>query len=148
MSLVNPYILNQLLLVIIILPVFFDLHISSSQEYKINDLLSLDVQILKNPINLGEEQIIQFLLNDTTLNNKINQTALIEGNIIYLSGIAQPFSLNITSSKWYKYSWTINPDIQKFGTVLVEINLLYNESKINMQNITFNISKEKNINNS
>ncbi|HLN36093.1 MAG TPA: hypothetical protein VK250_12540 [Nitrososphaeraceae archaeon] len=148
MSLVNPYILNQLLLVIIILSVFFDLHISSSQEYKINDLLSLDVQILKNPINLGEEQIIQFLLNDTTLNNKINQTALIEGNIIYLSGIAQPFSLNITPSKWYKYSWTINPDIQKFGTVLVEINLLYNESKINMQNITFNISKEKNINNS
>lgn len=148
MSLVNPYILNQLLLVIIILSVFFDLHISSSQEYKINDLLSLDVQILKNPINLGEEQIIQFLLNDTTLNNKINQTALIEGNIIYLSGIAQPFSLNITPSKWYNYSWTINPDIQKFGTVLVEINLLYNESKINMQNITFNISKEKNINNS
>jgi len=146
--LVNPYILNQLLLVIIILSVFFDLHISSSQEYKINDLLSLDVQILKNPINLGEEQIIQFLLNDTTLNNKINQTALIEGNIIYLSGIAQPFSLNITPSKWYEYSWTINPDIQKFGTVLVEINLLYNESKINMQNITFNISKEKNINNS
>lgn len=145
---VNPYILNQLLLVIIILSVFFDLHISSSQEYKINDLLSLDVQILKNPINLGEEQIIQFLLNDTTLNNKINQTALIEGNIIYLSGIAQPFSLNITPSKWYNYSWTINPDIQKFGTVLVEINLLYNESKINMQNITFNISKEKNINNS
>ena len=144
MSLVNPYILNQLLLVIIILSVFFDLHISSSQEYKINDLLSLDVQILKNPINLGEEQIIQFLLNDTTLNNKINQTALIEGNIIYLSGIAQPFSLNITPSKWYKYSWTINPDIQKFGTVLVEINLLYNESKINMQNITFNISNEKN----
>jgi hypothetical protein len=148
LSLVNPYILNQLLLVIIILSVFFDLHISSSQEYKINDLLSLDVQILKNPINLGEEQIIQFLLNDTTLNNKINQTALIEGNIIYLSGIAQAFSLNITPSKWYKYSWTINPDIQKFGTVLVEINLLYNESKINMQNITFNISKEKNINNS
>jgi len=148
LSLVNPYILNQLLLVIIILSVFFDLHISSSQEYKINDLLSLDVQILKNPINLGEEQIIQFLLNDTTLNNKINQTALIEGNIIYLSGIAQPFSLNITPSKWYEYSWTINPDIQKFGTVLVEINLLYNESKINMQNITFNISKEKNINNS
>lgn len=148
MSLVNPYILNQLLLVIIILSVFFDLHISSSQEYKINDLLSLDVQILKNPINLGEEQIIQFLLNDTTLNNKINQTALIEGNIIYLSGIAQPFSLNITPSRWYNYSWTINPDIQKFGTVLVEINLLYNESKINMQNITFNISKEKNINNS
>lgn len=145
---VNPYILNQLLLVIIILSVFFDLHISSSQEYKINDLLSLDVQILKNPINLGEEQIIQFLLNDTTLNNKINQTALIEGNIIYLSGIAQPFSLNITPSKWYNYSWTINPDIQKFGTVLVEINLLYNKSKINMQNITFNISKEKNINNS
>jgi len=144
LSLVNPYILNQLLLVIIILSVFFDLHISSSQEYKINDLLSLDVQILKNPINLGEEQIIQFLLNDTTLNNKINQTALIEGNIIYLSGIAQPFSLNITPSKWYKYSWTINPDIQKFGTVLVEINLLYNESKINMQNITFNISNEKN----
>lgn len=148
MSLVNPYILNQLLLVIIILSVFFDLYISSSQEYKINDLLSLDVQILKNPINLGEEQIIQFLLNDTTLNNKINQTALIEGNIIYLSGIAQPFSLNITPSRWYNYSWTINPDIQKFGTVLVEINLLYNESKINMQNITFNISKEKNINNS
>lgn len=145
---VNPYILNQLLLVIIILSVLFDLHISSSQEYKINDLLSLDVKILKNPINLAEEQIIRFLLNDTTLNNKINQTALIEGNIIYLSGIAQPFSLNITPSKWYKYSWTINPDIQKFGTVLVEINLLYNESKINMQNITFNISKEKNINNS
>ena len=143
MSLVNPYILNQLL-VIIILSVLFDLHISSSQEYKINDLLSLDVKILKNPINLAEEQIIRFLLNDTTLNNKINQTALIEGNIIYLSGIAQPFSLNITPSKWYNYSWTINPDIQKFGTVLVEINLLYNESKINMQNITFNISNEKN----
>jgi len=141
--LVNPYILNQLLL-IIILSVLFDLHISSSQEYKINDLLSLDVKILKNPINLGEEQIIRFLLNDTTLNNKINQTALIEGNIIYLSGIAQPFSLNITPSKWYNYSWTINPDIQKFGTVLVEINLLYNKSKINMQNITFNISNEKN----
>lgn len=144
MSLVNPYILNQLLLVIIILSVLFDLHISSSQEYKINDLLSLDVKILKNPINLGEEQIIRLLLNDTTLNNKINQTALIEGNIIYLSGIAQPFSLNITPSKWYNYSWTINPDIQKFGTVLVEINLLYNKSKINMQNITFNISNEKN----
>lgn len=144
MSLVNPYILNQLLLVIIILSVLFDLHISSSQEYKINDLLSLDVKILKNPINLGEEQIIRFLLNDTMLNNKINQTAVIEGNIIYLSGIAQPFSLNITPSKWYNYSWTINPDIQKFGTVLVEINLLYNESKINMQNITFNISNEKN----
>jgi hypothetical protein len=144
LSLVNPYILNQLLLVIIILSVLFDLYISSSQEYKINDLLSLDVKILKNPINLGEEQIIRFLLNDTTLNNKINQTALIEGNIIYLSGIAQPFSLNITPSKWYNYSWTINPDIQKFGTVLVEINLLYNKSKINMQNITFNISNEKN----
>jgi hypothetical protein len=144
LSLVNPYILNQLLLVIIILSVLFDLHISFSQEYKINDLLSLDVRILKNPINLGEEQIIRFLLNDTTLNNKINQTAFIEGNIIYLSGIAQPFSLNITPSKWYNYSWTINPDIQKFGTVLVEINLLYNESKINMQNITFNISNEKN----
>lgn len=145
---VNPHIFNQLLLVIIILSVLFDLHSSSSEQYKINDLLSLDVQILKNPINLGEEQMIRFLLNDTTPNNKINQTALIEGNVIYLSGIAQPFSLNITPSRWYNYSWTINPDIQKFGTVLVEINLLYNESKINMQNITFNISKEKNINNS
>ena len=145
---VNPHIFNQLLLVIIILSILFDLHISSSEQYKINDQLSLDVQILKNPINLGEEQMIRFLLNDTTPNNKINQTALIEGNVIYLSGIAQPFSLKITSSKWYNYSWTINPGIQKFGTVLVEMNLLYNESKINMQNITFNISKEKNINNS
>jgi hypothetical protein len=115
-----------------------------SEEYKINNLISLTVKILNKEINPGEEQIIKFLLNDTSLNNTTNKYGLIHGNIIYLSGTAQSFSLNITNSKWYTYSWIIDPQIQKFGTVLVGIDLIYNGSRINVDNISFNIAKKEN----
>ena len=148
MYLVPYYLLNQLFFIIISVLLSFHIYISFSELFKINDLLSLNVQILKKSISPGEKQVIQFLLNDTSINHKINKTAHIQGNIIYLSGIADSFLINITPSQWYNYSWPINPHIQKFGTVLVEIKLLYDESIINIQNITFNIGNEKVLNNS
>jgi hypothetical protein len=81
--------------------------------------------------------MIEFFLNDTSDNNK-KLNARIEGNIIYLSGLAESFSLNITNNQKYNYSWTINPKIQSYGTVLLEVNVVYNEIS-NVANLSFYI---------
>lgn len=114
-----------------------------SEEYKINNSISLNVKLSNKEINPGEQQIIKFLLSDKSIDNKTNSYAIINGNIIYLTGMAQSFSLNISNSKWYTYSWIIDPQIQKFGTVLVGIDLSYNGSRVNINNLSFNIVKEK-----
>ena len=79
----------------------------------------------------------QNFFNDTSDNNK-KSDARIEGNIIYLSGLAESFSLNITDYTKYNYSWTINPKIQSYGTVLLEVNVVYNEIS-NIVNLLFYI---------
>ena len=112
-----------------------------SEEYKINNFTSLNVTLLNKEISLEEPQIINFLLSDKSLNNKTDNYGIINGNIIYLSGIAQSFYLNISNSKLFTYSWIVDPKIQKFGTVLIEIDLIYNGSKIHIDDLPFNIVK-------
>jgi hypothetical protein len=104
---------------------------------KINSNLSLDIEIEKKVILGSDKQMIEFFLNDTSDNNK-KLNARIEGNIIYLSGLAESFSLNITNNQKYNYSWTINPKIQSYGTVLLEVNVVYNEIS-NVANLSFYI---------
>lgn len=114
-----------------------------SEEYKINNFISLNVTLLNKEISLEEPQIINFLLSDKSLNNKTDNYGIINGNIIYLSGIAQSFYLNISNSKLSTYSWIVDPKIQKFGTVLIEIDLIYNGSKLHIDDLPFNIVKAK-----
>ena len=104
---------------------------------KINSNLSLDIGLEKKIIHGGNKQTIEFFLNDTSdFNKKLD--VLIEGNIIYLSGLAESFSLNITNNQKYNYSWMINPKIQSYGTVLLEVNVIYNGIS-NAANLSFYI---------
>ncbi|MFB5599468.1 MAG: hypothetical protein ACE5SW_04490 [Nitrososphaeraceae archaeon] len=131
------------IVLIIVVSLMFVSQTIFSEEYKINNSISLNVKLSNKEINPGEQQIIKFLLSDKSIDNKTNSYAIINGNIIYLTGMAQSFSLNISNSKWYTYSWIIDPQIQKFGTVLVGIDLSYNGSRVNINNLSFNIVKEK-----
>ena len=112
---------------------------------QINSNLSLDIQLEKKVIHSDDKQTIGFFLRDISNNNKTIDVR-IEGNIIYLSGMAELFSLNITSNKLYNYSWTINPKIQSYGTVLLEVNVIYNGSKSNVANLSFSIDDTINTN--
>ena len=114
----------------------------SIEVLQINSNLSLDIQLEKKVIHSGDKQAIGFFLKDISNNNKTID-ARIEGNIIYLSGMAESFSLNITNNKLYNYSWTINPKIQSYGTVLLEVNVIYNGSKSNVANLSFSIDDTK-----
>jgi hypothetical protein len=109
---------------------------------QINSNLSLDVQLEKKIINIGNKQTIGFFLQDISNNKTIG--AKIEGNIIYLSGMAESFSLNITNNQLYNYSWTINPKIQSYGTVLLEVIVIYNGSKSNVANLSFSVDDNNN----
>jgi len=112
---------------------------------QINSNLSLDVQLEKKIINSGNKQTISFFLQDTSNNKTID--AKIEGNIIYLSGMAESFSINITNNQLYNYSWIINPKIQFYGTILLDIYMIYNGSKTNVANLSFSIDDDNNNNN-
>ena len=118
-----------------------------TEVLQINSNLSLDIQLEKKVIHGNDKQTIGFFLRDTSNDNKTID-ARIEGNIIYLSGIAELFSLNITNNKLYSYSWTINPKIQSYGTVLLEVNVIYNGSKSSFANLSFSIDDTININKS
>jgi hypothetical protein len=117
---------------------------------QINSNLSLNIELEKKVINSGNKQTIGFFLKGISNNSKIIDVRII-GNIIYLSGMAESFSLNITNNQLYNYSWTINPKIQSYGTVLLEVIVIYNGSKSNVANLSFsiddisnNINKNKN----
>lgn len=116
-----------------------------TEVLQINSNLLLDIQLEKKVIHSDDKQTIGFFLRDISNNNKTIDVR-IEGNIIYLSGMAELFSLNITSNKLYNYSWTINPKIQSYGTVLLEVNVIYNGSKSNVANLSFSIDDTININ--
>ena len=109
---------------------------------QINSNLSLDIQLEKKIINSSNKQTIGFFLQDTSNNKTID--AKIEGNIIYLSGIAESFSINITNNQLYNYSWIINPKIQFYGTILLDIYMIYNGSKSNIANLSFSIDDNNN----
>ena len=111
---------------------------------QINSNLSLDIQLEKKIINNNNKQTIGFFLQDTSNNKTID--AKIEGNIIYLSGMAESFSLNITNNQLYNYSWIINPKIQSYGTILLDIYMIYNWSKTNVANLSFSIDHNNNNN--
>ena len=117
---------------------------------QINSNLSLNIELEKKVIHSGNKQTIGFFLKGISNNSKIIDVRII-GNIIYLSGMAESFSLNITNNQLYNYSWTINPKIQSYGTVLLEVIVIYNGSKSNVANLSFsiddisnNINKNKN----
>ena len=112
---------------------------------QINSNLSLDIELEEKVIHSGNKQSIGFFLNDTANNSKIIDARIV-GNIIYLSGMAESFSLNITNNQLYNYSWTINPKIQSYGTVLLEVIVIYNGSKSNVANLSFSIDDSNNIN--
>ena len=116
-----------------------------TEVLQINSNLLLDIQLEKKVIHSDDKQTIGFFLRNISNNNKTIDVR-IEGNIIYLSGMAELFSLNITSNKLYNYSWTINPKIQSYGTVLLEVNVIYNGSKSNVANLSFSIDDTININ--
>jgi hypothetical protein len=116
----------------------------SIEVLQINSNLSLDIELEKKVIHSGNKQTIGFFLNDTSNNNKTIDARIV-GNIIYLSGMAESFSLNITNNQLYNYSWTINPKIQSYGTVLLEVNMIYNKSKLNIANLSFYINDSNNI---
>ena len=109
---------------------------------QINSNLSLDIQLEKKIINSSNKQTIGFFLQDTSNNKTID--AKIEGNIIYLSGMAESFSINITNNQLYNYSWIINPKIQFYGTILLDIYMIYNGSKSNIANLSFSIDDNNN----
>ena len=109
---------------------------------QINSNLSLDVQLEKKIINSGNKQTIGFFLQDISNNKTID--AKIEGNIIYLSGMAESFSINITNNQLYNYSWIINPKIQFYGTILLDIYMIYNGSKSNVANLSFSVDDNNN----
>ena len=111
---------------------------------QINSNLSLDVQLEKKIINSDNKQTISFFLQDISKNKTID--AKIEGNIIYLSGMAESFSLNITNNQLYNYSWIINPKIQSYGTILLDIYMIYDGSKTNVANLSFSIDDNNNNN--
>ena len=110
---------------------------------QINSNLSLDIELEEKVIHSGNKQSIGFFLNDTANNSKIIDARIV-GNIIYLSGMAESFSLNITNNQLYNYSWTINPKIQSYGTVLLEVIVIYNGSKSNVANLSFSIDDSSN----
>ena len=134
--------------IILIVVSFFLITIESKGELievsQINSNLSLAVELEKKIINSGNKQTIGFFLQDIS-NNIID--ARIEGNIIYLSGMAESFSLNITNNQLYNYSWIINPKIQSYGTILLDIYMIYNGSKTNVANLSFSIDDNNNKNN-
>lgn len=135
-------------MILIIIIVFFLMTIESKGELievsQINSNLSLDVQLEKKIINSGNKQTISFFLQDTSNNKTID--AKIEGNIIYLSGMAESFSINITNNQLYNYSWIINPKIQFYGTILLDIYMIYNGSKTNVANLSFSVDDDNNNN--
>jgi len=112
---------------------------------QINSNLSLDIELEEKVIHSGNKQSIGFFLKDTANNSKIIDARIV-GNIIYLSGMAESFSLNITNNQLYNYSWTINPKIQSYGTVLLEVIVIYNGSKSNVANLSFSIDDSNTIN--
>jgi hypothetical protein len=132
--------------IILIVVAFFLITIESKGELievsQINSNLSLDVQLEKKIINSGNKQTISFFLQDTSNNKTID--AKIEGNIIYLSGMAESFSINITNNQLYNYSWIINPKIQFYGTILLDIYMIYNGSKSNVANLSFSVDDNNN----
>ena len=134
--------------IILIVVAFFLMTIESKGELievsQINSNLSLDVQLEKKIINSGNKQTISFFLQDTSNNKTID--AKIEGNIIYLSGMAESFSINITNNQLYNYSWIINPKIQFYGTILLDIYMIYNGSKTNVANLSFSVDNDNNNN--
>ena len=109
---------------------------------QINSNLSLDVQLEKKIISSSNKQTIGFFLQDISNNKTID--AKIEGNIIYLSGMAESFSINITNNQLYNYSWIINPKIQFYGTILLDIYMIYNGSKSNVANLSFSVDDNNN----
>ena len=109
---------------------------------QINSNLSLDVQLEKKIINSDNKQTISFFLQDISKNKTID--AKIEGNIIYLSGMAESFSINITNNQLYNYSWIINPKTQFYGTILLDIYMTYNGSKTNVANLSFSVEDDHN----
>jgi hypothetical protein len=133
-------------MILIVVVVFFLTTIESKGELievsQINSNLSLDVQLEKKIINSGNKQTISFFLQDTSNNKTID--AKIEGNIIYLSGMAESFSINITNNQLYNYSWIINPKIQFYGTILLDIYMIYNGSKSNVANLSFSVDDNNN----
>ncbi len=134
--------------IILIVVAFFLMTIESKGELievsQINSNLLLDVQLEKKIINSGNKQTIGFFLQDIFNNKTID--AKIEGNIIYLSGMAESFSLNITNNQLYNYSWIINSKIQSYGTVLLDIYMIYNGTKSNVANLSFSIDDNNNKN--
>ena len=110
---------------------------------RINSNLSLDIELEKKAIHSGNKQTIGFFLKGISNNSKIIDARIV-GNIIYLSGMAESFSLNITNNQLYNYSWTINPKIQSYGTVLLEVIVIYNGSKSNVANLSFSIDDSSN----
>jgi hypothetical protein len=132
--------------IILIVVAFFLITIESKGELievsQINSNLSLDVQLEKKIINIGNKQTIGFFLQDISNNKTID--AKIEGNIIYLSGMAESFSINITNNQLYNYSWIINPKIQFYGTILLDIYMIYNGSKSNVANLSFSVDDNNN----
>jgi hypothetical protein len=135
--------------IILIVVAFFLMTIESKGELievsQINSNLSLDVQLEKKIINMGNKQTIGFFLQDISNNKTID--AKIEGNIIYLSGMAESFSINITNNQLYNYSWIINPKTQFYGTILLDIYMTYNGSKTNVANLSFSVEDEDDDNN-
>ena len=132
--------------IILIVVAFFLMTIESKGELikvsQINSNLSLDVQLEKKIINIGNKQTVGFFLQDISNNKTID--AKIEGNIIYLSGMAESFSINITNDQLYNYSWIINPKIQFYGTILLDIYMIYNGSKSNVANLSFSVDDNNN----
>ncbi len=58
--------------------------------------------------------------------------------------MAESFSINITSNQLYNYSWIINPKIQFYGTILLDIYMIYNGSKSNVANLSFSVDDNNN----
>ena len=127
---------------IILLFVSFNLlllipHFSNQVEASSQSILNIYVSN-KTIIPENKQTVTIDFTNTSIVDDSTNMTS-IKGKIIYLSSVAQIFTSNITNDKEYSYSWIIDPKIQDSGIVLVEVDLLYNDSKVQSNTTSFNI---------
>ncbi|MGD1835817.1 MAG: hypothetical protein ACPKQO_08850 [Nitrososphaeraceae archaeon] len=99
----------------------------------------LNIYISNKTIIPENKQTINVKFNNISNQQDYMNMTTINGKIIYLSNVAQVFTGNITNNGEYSYSWIIDPRIQDSGIVLVEVDLLLNNSKIQSNTTSFNI---------
>ena len=131
------FILFNIILLFVSFSLLLNSHFFNSAEASNQSILNL---YLSNKTVIPEtEQTITVKFNNISNQQDYLNVTTINGNIIYLSNVAQVFTGNITNNEEYSYSWIVDPNIQDSGIVLVKVDLFFNGSKIQSNTTSFNI---------